>query len=119
MTEQFQKAVHVEKADETLGVIIFKCLATTPDVPDAEDDIVDPVSLEKAFYDFMERRDDTPVDIDHLTDVEGTIVAGWYFPDEHVYRVAFKPKDAKIVEKAKSGAFAGSSFSGGGVREKL
>lgn len=114
-----EKAVELEKADDKLGVIIFKCLATHPDVEDADGDIVDPTSLEKAFYDFMERREATPVDIDHKTDIEGTIVAGWYFPQENVYRVAFRPKDPTIVEKAEQGEFTGSSFSGSGLREAL
>lgn len=114
-----EKALSVEKADSKLGVIVFKCLATHQDVEDADGDIVDPISLEKAFYEFMERREATPVDIDHVSDVEGSIVAGWYFPDENVYRVAFRPKDPTIIEKAEAGEFVGSSFSGSGTRESL
>src|SRR5579859_1015558 len=98
----------VEKADTKLGVIIFKCLADTPDVEDADGDIVDSASLEAAFYDFMERHEDIQVDLDHKEDVPGNIVAGWYFPQEHVYRVAFKPTDSKIVEQAEQGDFSGS-----------
>jgi hypothetical protein len=111
--------VAVEKADCKLGVIIFKCLADTPDVPDMDGDIIDQSSMEAAFYDFMGRHPEMAVDLDHKEDVPGTIVAGWYFPSEHVYRVAFRPDDLKIVEQAEQGDFQGSSFSGSGVREAL
>lgn len=112
-------SVAVEKADSKLGIIIFKCLAVTPDVEDADEDIVDAASMEKAFYDFMERHEAVQVDLDHKEDVPGTVVAGWYFPNEHLYRVAFKPSDPKIVELAESGELSGSSFSGTGVREAV
>lgn len=112
-------SVAVEKADAKLGIIIFKCLAVTPDVADADGDIVDQASMEKAFYDFMERHEAIQVDLDHKEDVPGTVVAGWYFPNENLYRVAFKPTDPKVIELAESGELSGSSFSGTGVRESL
>jgi hypothetical protein len=116
---EVQSSVVIEKADSKLGVIIFKCLAVTPGVEDADGDIIDKVSMEKAFYDFMDRHAEIQVDLDHKEDVAGHIVAGWYFPDENLYRVAFKPDDASIIELAESGELAGSSFSGVGRREAM
>lgn len=112
-------SVSVEKANQKLGVIVFKCLATTPEVPDADGDIVDEASMEAAFYDFMGRHEEIQVDLDHKDDVPGKVVAGWYFPEEHLFRVAFKPDDPEMVVLAEQGDLAGSSFSGQGRREAL
>lgn len=106
------QSVEVEKASTELGVIIFKCLAFHPDMPDAEGDIVDAASMEAAFYDFMARDEEAKVDLNHQKDIPGKIVAGWMFPEEYVYRVAFRPDDPNIVERAKEGDFTGTSFGG-------
>lgn len=100
----------VEKASRKLGIIIFKCLATHPDVPDYDDEVVDEASMERAFYEFMENQPKEPVDFDHKEKLAGKIVAGWYFPDEHVFRVAFKPDDPNVVDMALNGDITGSSF---------
>lgn len=103
-------SITVEKASRRLGIIVFKCLATHPDVFDADDQVVDEYSAEKAFYEFMEDQPEEPVDFEHKEKIPGKLVAGWYFPDEHVFRVAFKPKDPSVVEKALDGELVGSSF---------
>lgn len=114
-----EKAVEVEKADRKLGVIVLKCLAFSPDVEDSDGDIGDAESFEKAFYDFMARGDDVKVDLDHKEDVPGKVVAGWCFPQEHLFRIAFKPDDPSIVDLAEQGDIQGSSFSGTAVREPI
>lgn len=112
-------ATVVEKASTSLGVIIFKCLAVNPDVEDYDEDVADAESVEKAFYEFMANQPDEPVDINHKEKVAGRIVAGWYFPNENVFRVAFKPDDPEIVQKAKDGEYEGSSFAAIVHREPL
>lgn len=107
----------VEKADTKLGVIVFKCLAFDPDIADADGDIVDRHAMEAAFYDYMAREGDAKVDLDHKEDIPGKIVAGWCFPEEHLFRVAFRPDDPRIVERAEQGDFAGTSF--GGTADRL
>ena len=100
----------VEKASKRLGIIVFKCLAVDPDIFDADEQVVDAASMEAAFYDFMAHQPEAPVDLDHKTVVKGQCVAGWYFADENLFRVAFKPDDPAIVERALNGDFDGSSF---------
>lgn len=102
----------IEKASPKLGIIVFKCLAVDPRTEDYDHQIADAESMEAAFYDFMANQPDAPVDLDHKEDVPGKIVAGWYFPEENVFRVAFKPDDAAIVEKAAAGEYDGSSWAG-------
>lgn len=100
----------VEKASRKLGIIIFKAMATHPDVPDADDQVVDPESAEDAFWRFMMDPPEAPVDYDHKEVLKGRMVAGWYFPEENVFRFAFKPDDTEVVEKALAGEITGSSF---------
>lgn len=100
----------VEKASKRLGIIIFKAVATTPGVYDADDEVVDESSAEEAFWEFMSNPPDEPVDYDHKETLKGKIVAGWPFPEEHVFRFAFKPDDPDVVQKALDGEITGSSF---------
>jgi hypothetical protein len=109
----------VEKASTSLGIIVFKCLAVDPRVEDYDEDIADAESVEKAFYEFMANQPEEPVDINHKEKLAGKIVAGWYFPEENVFRVAFKPNDLSIVQKAANGDFEGSSFAAVVHREPL
>jgi hypothetical protein len=100
----------VEKASRKLGIVVFKAMATNPDVADADDEVVDEESAEEAFWNFMLNPPEEPVDYDHKEALKGKIVAGWYFPDEHVFRFAFKPDDPEVVQKALDGDLTGSSF---------
>lgn len=100
----------VEKASKKLGIVIFKAVATHPDVYDADDEVVDESSAEEAFWNFMLNPPEEPVDYDHKEALKGKIVSGWYFPDEHVFRFAFKPDDPDVVQKALDGELTGSSF---------
>ena len=100
----------VEKASRKLGIIVFKAIATNPDVADADDEVVDAESAEDAFWRFMMNPPAEPVDYNHKTTLKGKMVAGWYFPDENVFRFAFKPEDPEVVEKALAGEITGSSF---------
>lgn len=111
-------AVSVEKANSRLGVIILKCLAFHPDTPDDDGDIVDAESMEAAFYDFMARDDGkAKADFEHKTDVPGKVVAGWCFPQESLFRIAFKPDDPEVVALAEQGDIVGTSF--GGTAERI
>lgn len=109
----------VEKANRRLGVIVFKCLSYDPGVEDLDGDIPDPESVEAAFYDWMAERPKFPVDLDHKERIEGDIVAAWNFPDEHCFRVAFRPKDPSVVELAESGDIMGSSYAAMVHREAI
>lgn len=100
----------VEKASRKLGIIVFKAMATHPDVADADDEVVDEASAEEAFWNFLLDPPAEPVDYDHKETLKGKIISGWYFPEEHVFRVAFKPDDPAVVEKALAGELTGSSF---------
>lgn len=72
----------VEKADRNLGFLVFKVSAAGGGIPD-----------ETAFYDFLLSRPANPFD-GH----RGTIMAGWWFPDEQCGRVAFRPKDTRVLK---------------------
>lgn len=120
MDEKFAAVeLEVEKADRKLGLIFFKCCAATPDVEDYDGDIPDEASMEAAFYAFLAERPDYPVDFEHKEKLAGTIVAGWWFPQEHCGRVAFKPEDAKVVEAAENGDIIGSSYGALVTREPI
>ena len=100
--------IEVEKADTKLGILVFKCLGVRPGLEDADGDIPDAASMERAFYDFMADPPEAPVDFEHKTLIKGKIVGGWYFPDENCFRVAFRPDDKTIVDQADD--IAGSSY---------
>lgn len=117
-TEKFAD-VEIEKAVPRLGVIVFKCLAATPGVEDYDGDIPDEDSMEKAFYEFMSNPPEEPVDINHKTKLSGKIVAGWWFPEEHCARVAFRPDDTSLLDLALNGDIVGSSYHATVEREPL
>lgn len=109
--------IEVEKADTRLGILVFKCLGVRSGMEDADGDIPDAASMERAFYEFMANPPEEPVDFEHKTLVKGKIVAGWYFPDEGCFRVAFKPDDRTIVDQADD--IVGSSYAASVTRVPL
>lgn len=121
MSEEKYAAVEleVEKADRKLGLIFFKVCAATPGVEDLDGDIPDEASMEAAFYNFLEERPEYPVDFEHKEKLAGVVVAGWWFPQEHLGRVAFKPEDPKVVEAAENGDIIGSSYGAMVTREPI
>jgi hypothetical protein len=111
--------VSVEKADELLGLIFVKVCATSPNVEDYDGDIADEYSMERAFYEFLENQPEEPFDFEHKEKISGKIVAGWWFPEEHLGRVAFKPDDPKVVQIALDGDIVGTSYAAMVEREPL
>ena len=107
----------VEKADTKRGVLVFKCLGFRPGLEDADGDIPDAASMERAFEDFMADPPEAPVDFEHKHLLKGKIVGGWYFPEENCFRVAFRPEDKSVVEKADD--IVGSSYAASVTRKPL
>ena len=115
--EEVDVGIEVEKADATMGILVFKCLGVRPGLEDADGDIPDSRSMERAFYDFMANHPEAPVDFEHKHLLKGDIVAGWYFPEENCFRVAFRPEDKSVVEKADE--IVGSSYAASVTRKPL
>lgn len=111
--------IAVEKADPLRGILFIKVCATTPGVEDYDGDVPDEASMQSAFWEFLEDPPDAPFDFEHKDLVPGRIVGGWWFADEHLGRVAFKPDDKNIVQMALDGDIVGTSYAAIVTREPL
>lgn len=87
-------------------------MATNPGVEDADGEVLDAASAEEAMWRMLDTYSISGevADINHREVLKGKLLSGWYFPEENVFRFAFKPDDSSIVDDALDGAFDGSSF---------
>lgn len=96
-----------EKADDELG-IIFGTI-NKADVEDAAGHTIPSKDLERALYAYVAKS--RRVEDTHGAEIPGDIVAAWMFPDGSA-KIGFKPDDAEVFEKAKSGEYVGFSIGG-------
>lgn len=102
--------------DDELRIVFGK--AGVVDMVDADGDVLDEASFEKAIYHFMENYGGKGEE-NHQGIQKGKIVASWYDKVEKAWLVGYKVYDDQMWEDVKKGEYSGFSFGGTGTRKPV